>query len=165
LELPAAELRARVEVATRALDDVRTLMTGVDPLKEPAKFAEREKKALAIFDEIPDVLPLDEPLTDAERAELEAKLEDVPDDETMRQILELAVQILDDPQTPADVREQLAKQDPRKAIAALDRLALLRKVAEEAEAVAAEIEALSEGRDARAPDPAFSPKPKKSNPS
>lgn len=158
-DVSAAELRARVEVVSRALDDVRALLADADPVRDPAGFAEREKKALAILDELPSVLPLGEPLSDAKRAELEEQLEDAPDDETMRKILELAVTVLDDPSTPADVRAELEEQDPRGALARLDHAAILQKAADEARALADEITARSEG--AERPDPAFAPKPPK----
>lgn len=150
-DIPASELRARVEVVSRALDDVRKLLADVDPIADPAEFAEREKQVLAIFDELPQVLPLDEPLSDEERAELEEELEDAPDDETMRKILELAVKVLEDPSTPADVRAELEANDPREALAALDRVAILQKAVEDAQAVADEIEARSEGKKAASP--------------
>jgi hypothetical protein len=137
--LPFAELRARKELVERALDDIRNLMAEADPIGAPADFAEREAKALALFDEIHSLLPMEEPLAPEERARLERDLADKPDDETLRKILLEMERFLDDPAFPEEFRDQVDREQIREALASLDEVALLTPIARATAALAAEL--------------------------
>jgi hypothetical protein len=139
VRLPYAELRARKELAERALDDIRNLMADADPIGAPADFAEREKKAMALFDELHSLLPMQEPLSDAERAKLERDLADKPDDATLRQILLEMERFLDDPAFPQEFRDQVDREQIREALASLDEVALLTPIARATAALAKEL--------------------------
>ncbi len=137
--IPYAELRARKELAERALDDIRNLMADADPIGAPEDFAERERKALALFDELNTLLPMHEPLSPEERARLERELADKPDDETLRKILLEMEKIVDDPAFPAELRSQIDRDQIRDALASLDEVALLSPIARATAALAAEL--------------------------
>lgn len=137
--VPFAELRARKELVERALDDIRNLMAEADPIRAPGDFAEREKKALALFDEIHSLLPAQEPLAPEERARLERDLADKPDDETLRKILLEMERFLDDPAFPEEFRDQVDREQIREALASLDEVALLTPIARATAALAAEL--------------------------
>jgi hypothetical protein len=145
--VPFAELRARKELAERALDDIRTLMADADPVGAPEDFAIREKKAIALFDEITSLLPSQEPLSDKERARLERELADKPDNETLRKILLEMERFIDDPAFPEDMRSQVDREQITDALRALDEVALLTPIARATEALANEL------RTPRARDP------------
>jgi hypothetical protein len=145
--IPYDELRARKQLVERALDDIRNLMGDADPIGAPADFAEREKKAMALFDEIHSLLPSQEPLTPAERARLERELADKPDDETLRKILLEMERFLDDPAFPEEYRDQVDRAQIHDALAALDEVALLTPIARATAALADEL------RTPRAHDP------------
>jgi hypothetical protein len=137
--LPFAELRARKELVERALDDIRNLMAEADPIGAPADFAQREAKALALFDEIHTLLPMQEPLAPEERARMERDLADKPDDETLRKILLEMERFLDDPAFPEEFRDQVDREQIREALASLDEVALLTPIARATAALAAEL--------------------------
>jgi hypothetical protein len=145
--VPYAELRARKELAERALDDIRTLMADADPIGAPEDFAVREKKAIALFDEITSLLPTQEPLSAKERARLERELADKPDNETLRKILLEMERFIDDPAFPEDMRSQVDREQITDALRALDEVALLTPIARATEALANEL------RTPRARDP------------
>jgi hypothetical protein len=137
--IPYAELRARKEVAERALDDVRLLMADADPLNAPEDFAVREKKAMSLLSEVASLLPTQEPLSPEERARLEKELEDKPDDDTLRAILLEMDRFLDDPAFPAEMRAEVDRTQIRDALASLDEVALLTPIARATEALANEL--------------------------
>jgi hypothetical protein len=139
--LPYAELRARKELVERALDDIRTLMADADPIGAPEDFAEREKKALALFEEINALVPAHEPLSNEERARLEADLADKPDNETLRKVLLEMEKFLDDPAVPPDVANEVSREKIRDALAALDEVALLDPISRATEALAKDLRA------------------------
>jgi len=139
VRVPFAELRARKELVERALEDIRNLMAEADPIGAPADFAEREKKALALFDEIHSLLPMQEELAPEERARLERDLADKPDDETLRKILLEMERFLDDPAFPEEFRDQVDREQIRDALASLDEVALLTPIARATAALAAEL--------------------------
>jgi hypothetical protein len=147
VRIPYAELRARKELAERALDDIRNLMADADPVGAPEDFKERERKAIALFDEITNLLPAHEPLSPEERARLEADLADKPDNETLRKILLEMERFLDDPAFPEELRDQVDREQIKDALASLDEVALLQPIARATEALANEL------RQPRAPDP------------
>jgi hypothetical protein len=146
--IPFAELRARKELAQRAIDDIRVLLEDADPVADPVDFAEREKKALALFEEVNALLPLGPPLSDAERARLEEELADKPDNATLRQILLEFEKIADDPAIPEDIRKTISKDVINDALRSLDEVELLRPIEQATKALVAAIEAPR-----RAPDP------------
>jgi len=117
--VPYAELRARKEVAERALDDIRLLMADADPLGEPEEFAAREKKAMVLLEELTTLLPKEEPLEPEERARLEKELEDKPDNETLRKILLEMERFLDDPSFPEEMRAEVDRTPIARATEAL----------------------------------------------
>jgi len=137
--IPYAELRARKEVAERALDDVRLLMADADPLGAPEDFAAREKKAMALLSEVADLLPTQEPLAPEERARLEKELEDKPDDDTLRKLLLEMERFLDDPAFPEEMRAEVDRSQIHDALASLDEVALLTPIARATEALANEL--------------------------
>jgi hypothetical protein len=137
--IPFAELRARKQLAERALDDIRLLMADADPLGAPADFAIREKKALALFEELNALLPTQEPLSAEERARLERELADKPDNETLRKILLEMERFLDDPAFPAEMRDQVDREQIHDALRSLDEVALLTPIARATEALANEL--------------------------
>jgi len=137
--LPYAELRARKELVERAIDDIRTLMADADPVGAPEDFAEREQKALALFEEINALVPPHEPLSNEERARLEAELADKPDNETLREVLLEMERFLDDPSVPADVANGDSREKIREALAALDEVALLVPISRATAALAEEL--------------------------
>ena len=139
VRLPYAELRARKELVERALDDIRNLMADADPIGAPADFAIREKKALALFDDLHSLLPSQEPLTPEERAKLERDLADKPDDETLRKILLEMERFIDDPAFPEEFRSQVDRESIRDALASLDEVALLQPIARATAALAQEL--------------------------
>jgi hypothetical protein len=139
--LPYAELRARKELAERAIDDIRTLMADADPLGAPADFAVRERKALALFDEVNSLIPAHDPLSDEERARLQAELADKPDNETLREVLLEMEKLLDDPAISADLKKELSRDKIRDALAALDEVALLDPISRATAALAEEMRA------------------------
>jgi hypothetical protein len=149
VRIPYAELRARKELAERALDDIRNLMVEADPIDAPADFAIREKKALALFDEIHKLLPHGEPLSPEERARLERELADKPDDATLRQILLEMERFLDDPAFPEEFRGQVDREQIKDALASLDEVALLQPIARATAALAEEL-STPKARDPRA---------------
>jgi hypothetical protein len=137
--IPFDELRARKQLVERALDDIRNLMADADPIGAPADFAEREQKAMALFDEIHSLLPSQEPLAPEERERLERELADKPDDETLRKILLEMERFLDDPAFPEEYRDQVDRAQIRDALAALDEVALLTPIARATAALADEL--------------------------
>ncbi len=139
--LPFAEMRARKELAERALDDIRNLLAEADPVGAPEDFARREKKAIELFDQMNALLPPIEPITDEERERMERELGDRPDDDTLRKVLLEMEKIIDDPAIPADVRDKISREDIRDALAALDEAQLLRPIARATEALADELRA------------------------
>ncbi len=139
VRLPFAELRARKELAERAIDDIRNLMADADPIGAPDDFREREQKALALFSELHTLLPSAEPLSPEERARLEADLADKPDDETLRKILLEMERLVDDPSFPEEFRDQIDRSQIRDALAALDEVALLMPIARATAALAEEL--------------------------
>jgi hypothetical protein len=139
VRIPFAELRARKQLAERALDDIRNLMADADPVGAPDDFKEREKKALALFDEITALLPTQEPLSPEERARLEEELADKPDNETLRKILLEMERFIDDPAFPEEYRAQVDREQIREALASLDEVALLQPIARATEALANEL--------------------------
>jgi hypothetical protein len=139
VRIPFDELRARKQLAERALDDIRTLMADADPIGAPADFAVREKKAMALFDELNGLLPVHEPLSPEERARLERELADKPDNETLRKILLEMERFLDDPAFPAEMRDQIDREQIHEALASLDEVALLTPIARATEALANEL--------------------------
>jgi hypothetical protein len=139
--VPFAELRARKELAERALDDIRTLMADADPLGAPEDYAVREKKAIALFDEITSLLPTQEPLTPKERARLERELADKPDNETLKKILLEMERFIDDPAFPEEMRSQIDREQIHDALRALDEVALLTPIARATEALANQLRA------------------------
>jgi hypothetical protein len=138
--LPYAELRARKELAERTLDDIRALMLDADPVNAPADFAAREKKAMALFEDLNSLIPPHDPLSDEERARLEAEMADKPDDETLRKVLLEMEKIVSDPSMPDELREKISKDDIRDALAALDEVALLNPIAKATQALADEMQ-------------------------
>jgi len=145
--LPYAELRARKELAERAIDDIRTLMADADPLGAPEDFAERERKALALLEELSALVPAHDPLSDEERARLEEELADKPDNETLRSVLLEMEKLLDDPAITADFDREDSREKIRDALSALDEVALLTPISRATEALAEEM------RTPRVPDP------------
>jgi hypothetical protein len=139
VRIPYAELRARKELVERALDDIRNLMADADPIGNPADFAIREKKALALFDDLHSLLPSQEPLTEAQREKLERDLADKPDNETLRQILLEMERLVDDPAFPEEFRAQVDREQIRDALASLDEVALLQPIARATAALANEL--------------------------
>lgn len=139
--IPFAELRARKELAQRAIDDIRTLLEDADPIGAPEDFAAREKKAMELFDEVNALLPMGEPLTDEERERLERSLADKPDDETLRKVLLEFERMADDPLIPEEVRSKISKDEIREALTSLDEVALLRPIEAATRALAEEIQA------------------------
>ena len=137
--IPFAELRARKEVAERTLDDIRTLMADADPLGAPEDFAVREKKAMALFDELSTLLPAHKPLSEKERAQLERDLADKPDNETLRKILLEMERFIDDPAFPDEMRSQVDRSQIEDALRSLDEVALLTPIARATEALANEL--------------------------
>ena len=123
--VPLAELRARKEVVLRALDDVRNLLSDVDPLGDPVGFHQREQQAMAIFDQISSLVPATKPLTDKQRAKLERDLADKPDDETLRAMLMEMERMLDDPSIPEELKAVISRDQIRDALTSLDEVALL----------------------------------------
>jgi hypothetical protein len=145
--LPFAELRARKELAERAIDDIRTLMADADPLGAPEDFAEREKKALRLLEDLNSLIPMQEPLTDEERARLEEELADKPDNETLRSVLLEMEKLIDDPAITADFDRDESREKIREALGALDEVELLSPISRATEALAAEM------RSPKGPDP------------
>jgi hypothetical protein len=137
--IPYDELRARKQLVERALDDIRNLMSDADPIGAPTDFAEREQKAIKLFDEIHSLLPSQEPLAPEERERLERELADKPDDETLRKILLEMERFLDDPAFPEEYRDQVDRSQIRDALAALDEVALLTPIARATAALADEL--------------------------
>jgi hypothetical protein len=148
--LPFAELRARQQLASRALDDARALLMGTAPDASPEERADREQKAIAIFEELTDLLPLRPALTDEERARMEKELEDKPDDETLRAVLREMEKMLDDPSLPEDLRAQIPKEQIHEALAALDEVALLAPIAAQVHALAEELRTPRKAADPKA---------------
>src|ERR1700722_17845512 len=136
VRIPFAELRARKQLAERALDDIRTLMADADPIGAPEDYAVREKKAIALFDEITSLLPTQEPLSPKERARLERELADKPDNETLKKILLEMERFIDDPAFPEEMRSQIDREQIHDALRALDEVALLTPIARATEALA-----------------------------
>ena len=125
---------------------MRGLIEDADPIRDPRGFAERETKVLAVFDKLREILPQDEPeLSPAKRAELEVSLEDAPDPEEMRHMLNVALEIVNNPEIDPSVRAELASHNPRAALEALDRANILQAVADDARALADEIDAKRKG--------------------
>ncbi len=145
--LPFAELRARKELAERAIDDIRTLRADAVPVGAPEDFAEREKKALALLEELSSLIPMQEPLSDEERARLEEELADKPDNETLRAVLLEMEKLIDDPAITADFDRDDSREKIREALGALDEVELLSPISRATEALAAEM------RSPKVPDP------------
>ena len=145
--LPFAELRARKELAERAIEDVRILMADADPVGAPEDFAEREKKARALLDEVNSLVPMHEPLSDEERARLQEELADKPDNETLRAVLLEMEKLLDDPAIAIEVGKEVSREKIRDALRALDEVELLTPISRATQALADELRA------PKAPDP------------
>lgn len=139
VRIPFAELRARKELAERALDDIRNLMAEADPIGNPADFAEREQKALALFEQLHTLLPTAEPLTAKQRAKLEREAAERPDSETLRAVLLEMEKMVDDPAFPPEFREQIDREQIREALVSLDEAELLMPIARATAALAAEL--------------------------
>jgi hypothetical protein len=137
--MPFAELQARKQLAERALDDIRLLMADADPIGDPDDFAVRERKAMALFDELNALLPMREPLSDEERERLERELADKPDNDTLRKILLEMARLIDDPTFPAEMRAQVDRSQIEDALRALDEVALLQPIAKQIESLAADL--------------------------
>jgi hypothetical protein len=137
--IPFAELQARKQLAERTLDDIRLLMADADPLGAPEDFAVREKKALALFEELNNLLPTREPLSPEERDRLERELADKPDNETLRRILLEMERFLDDPAFPEEMRDQVDREQIHEALRSLDEVALLQPIARAIESLANEL--------------------------
>jgi hypothetical protein len=148
--IPMQELRARRELAQRAIDDIRGLLEDADPIGDPADFAAREERALVLFEEVNALLPMSEPLSDAERERLERELADKPDDETLRKILLEMEKIADNPAIPAEVRAQISKDEIREALRSLDEVMLLKPIQRATKALVEAIEAPPKKRDPKA---------------
>ena len=114
-------------------------MADADPLGAPEDFAIREKKAMALFDELSSLLPAHEPLSDKERARLERELADKPDNETLRKILLEMERFIDDPAFPEEMRSQVDRSQIQDALRSLDEVALLTPIARATEALANEL--------------------------
>jgi len=146
---PINELRARAELAQRALADVATLMEDADPIGAPDDFAERERKAIALLEQDGSLLPQGEPLSDEERERLEEELADAPDEETMREIFRIAKTVMDDPSVPQDVKDELSRVGIGAAMATLDELDVLEPLARSADALAQKLSAPPTKKDPR----------------
>jgi hypothetical protein len=146
--VPYAEMKARSDLAMRALDDVRAMLEDADPVGDPEGFKAMEAKALAIFAQMNSLLPETKPLSDEERARMEEQLADKPDDDTLRELLHEMERMADDPTLPDELRQAVDKVMIRDALASLDEVALLQPIAQAAMALSEEMLA-PKPRDAR----------------